>query len=201
MERRKFLKTSLISGIGISVIPVTCLGISASVSSISMTNVFTKGHVRHGLLNPNFGEFYEFSSWFKNFKKDIFHKNGYKASKEDLLHLSFELNDNRLSIHKLDESLLIVTNHRSERVDLSEHQEVTLFESNCYDCKIYNIDSTLSLNKSKDQYFLPMDNSIIVEGAIINENTVVNVREDAPMNFIKIKCVEESATVLKITKK
>lgn len=120
MERRKFLRYIGVAGSGLLLVPFTGMAnrwpsiISAGRNDLQWNAFVMDKHVRHGAYTPKSmsdGVVY----------KDVFCRNGIgESANQDMINFSFELSNNKYSIHTLDDKLMWNINGDCQQLTLKD---------------------------------------------------------------------------------
>lgn len=164
MERRKFIKNISLLGLGVLTLPSSVV---AAPKQWTVLNLQTQAQVRHGLLNLTSTTVVG-ASWWETLQKNIFYKNGYEPSEEDLILYSFNYQNNDYLI-SLKKQVLTIGQGSSSRIFSTEVLGV-LHQSDGADLSIELIEKEIFINKNEAVVVIPIlpntkiDNYILQNG-------------------------------------
>jgi len=178
MERRKFVKSTILTGLGITILPIGAIAKAGQFSAVNKTSIISENHVRHGLYNPMVGQSHDFKPWLQQFKKDVFFQNGISEGQEDMINLSFILDEQSIKIHKLKNEILVISNDRTMRQDLSSTNKIDISCSTDFYCRIVRFKKSIVIDKMKNISVLSLNNDLRVGGFDLLQNEIGFIDEE-----------------------
>ncbi|MFT4986894.1 MAG: hypothetical protein ACI81Y_001897 [Glaciecola sp.] len=188
MERRNFVKSTILGGLGISIFSLDAFakyGVQDEILKKSI--IVSENHIRHGLFNPSVGQVHHFNSWFTNFKKDVFYKNGFSEGLYDMINLSFSLDNNDYKIHYLQDELLAIINGEALRFNLNNDRSIQVFSNEKFICEAHRFSGSKSIDVKGDMFVLSLESGICIEENEIKQDEIVLIDKSIAKEKVKIK--------------
>ena len=109
MKRRKFLVHTAIGTAALGLAPLS--GLAKSFSSNEIVQLpFAASHIRHGLFSPNIAQPIIIDKVLSVFGKQVFYKNGFEESNDDLINFSFQLNEETMCLSCIGDKVYLNEN-------------------------------------------------------------------------------------------
>lgn len=106
MKRRKFLVHTIVGSAVLGLAPLSAFSKGISTENIvSMPEA--SSHIRHGLLSPERLSILRIDGDLSVFGKQIFFKNGFEKSEDDLINFSFQLNNETLCLSWVSDNVYL----------------------------------------------------------------------------------------------
>ena len=195
MNRRLFIKMSALISLFIAAFPSSIFrksifGTQGESLLFSLPKMNT--HVRHGLLTEITESISELApSWFSDYRKEIFLKDGMTESDADLMYISMKIDQQLLNIGLKKNSFFIATNKDTSSISIIENTIIPFYKNGNFTGELLKFNQEVLIDNidSHEILLIPIKGNISVNGKAVNDNSGLLLKE---VSSIKIRTDNEA---------
>lgn len=174
MKRSEFLKSAMLAGIGVTVLPLFSF---TDDDVVVLRGIETSCHVRHGMYGAHVKGICV-NDRLTHFQKDVFHQNGFDESCEnDMFNVSFHLNGKEVSIHVLGSAVMFNIDGVSEMHQVNEGESIVLMNAPESVCQLHHVVGNKVIEVGQESMIQPLNKEVQIGGELCSVNEIAHLSE------------------------
>ncbi|MGK0390018.1 MAG: hypothetical protein ACI94Y_002768 [Maribacter sp.] len=149
-------------------------------------------HVRHGLLTEMTEGISKLApSWFSDYRKERFLKDGVTESDADLTYISMKIDQQLLNIGLKQDSFFVATNEDTSSISIVDNEVIPFYKNGNFTGELIKFNQEILLDNinSHEVLLIPIKGNIQVNGKAVDDSSGLLLKD---VNSIKIMAKEEA---------